>query len=190
MQLKLVSVALIFAAATAAFSQVHPAAQSTPLPFTAGLGFSYFAADWSGYEAGPVIWGDWNPTFFRGFGLEAEARDLNFARTGDVPNLREDTIGGGPTYTIRHFHNVHFYGKFLISYGSIDYNGNIPGATSHHETRTVSAPGAGGEFRIWSNVWIRSDFEWQYWPQLGHGNYLNPRGATLGVAYDFGGHQR
>lgn len=186
MQLKLASIVIIFAAATAAFSQVHPAAKRNPLPFAAGVGYSYFAADWSGYEAGPVIWADWNPVSFRGFGLEAEARDLNYGRTGDAPNLREDTIGGGPIYRIRHFRNVHFYGKFLVSFGSIDF----PGTTKRHETRTVYAPGAGGEFRIWRNVWVRGDYEWQYWPQLGHGNYLNPKGASLGVTYDFGSRQR
>jgi hypothetical protein len=46
--------------------------------------------------------------------LEVEARDISLDR-GDKPsNYREDTAGGGPMYTWRHYRNFRPYGKYLI----------------------------------------------------------------------------
>src|ERR1019366_1666917 len=90
------------------------------------------------------------PSFLHGFGIEVEGRDLNYGRTGTDPRLRQDTAEGGGIYTSRHYRNFHPYVKFLLGYGSIDFQHITP--TYSHDSRTVYTPGGGVEYRIWRNV--------------------------------------
>lgn len=188
MRLRILFTALFAIAVAPLFSQVAPATKPTKLPISIGVGFSNFYTDWSRRESGPYVWADWNfyhaPSILRGLGLEINGRDLNYAKTGDVPNLREDTAGGGVIYTFRNIHRLHYYGKFLLDYGSIDFTANS--STYHHATRTVAAPGTGAEYHLWQNLWIRGDYEWEFWPKLGHGNTLSPNGFTIGASYEIG----
>ena len=188
MHLKKTLGALFLAAAIPVLSQIAPSASEGELPLTIGIGYSNYYTDWSGRIAGPTLWADWNfnhgPSFLRGFGIEVEARDLNFERTGSVPQLRLDTAEGGAIYTFRHFRNFHPYGKFLMGFGSIDFNVNSPGYS--HDTRTVYAPGGGIEYRVWRGVWLRGDYEYQFWTDLFHHHALNPNGFTIGPSYEFG----
>ena len=95
--------------------------------------------------------------------------------------MRQDTAGGGPIFTWRHYRNFHPYAKFLIEDGSVDFY-PLPGYS--HDTRTLFALGGGFEYRIFRSIWARVDYEYQDWGTL-LGNTLNPQGATVGVAYDF-----
>lgn len=190
MNLKMLLATLVIGAAFPLYAQVAPEATRAGLPLTVGVGFSNFDTDWNGYLSGPMFWVDWNiyqlPASLQGFGIELEGRDLNYVRTGGVPNLRQDTAGGGPIYTVRRYRRFQPYGKFLVSLGSIDFT--IQGFPNYtHDTRTVLAPGGGFNYRVLQNVWVRGDYEYQFWPDLGHGHTLNPRGVTVGVAYDFRG---
>jgi opacity protein-like surface antigen len=188
MRLKLVLAALFLAAAIPAFSQVAPAATEGGLPLVVGAGFSDFYTDWNGRLAGATVWADWNfyhgPSFLHGFGIEVEGRDLNYGRTGDVPNLRQDTAGGGAIYTWRHYRNFHPYGKFLLEYGSTDFK-TTANLNYKHDTRTVDAPGGGLEYRAFRNIWVRGDYEYQFWTDFFHHHTMNPQGFTIGVSYDF-----
>jgi opacity protein-like surface antigen len=149
---------------------------------------------------GGAFWIDYYPgmpSILHGLGVEVEARDISFDRhevpTQQYPNwsgqanTREDTAGGGAIYTWRHFRNFHPYGKFLISYGSVDFITGLTHATSTytHDTRTVMAPGLGIEYRIFRPLWARADYEYQDWLGKLLGTTLNPQGFTVGVAYDF-----
>lgn len=191
MRLKLVLAALFLAAAIPVFSQVAPAATEGGLPLVVGAGFSDFYSDWNGRLAGPTVWVDWNfyhgPSFLHGFGIEVEGRDLNYGRTGGVPNLRQDTAEGGAIYTWRHYRNFHPYAKYLIGFGSIDFP---PYGTYSHDTRTVLIPGGGAEYRAYRNIWVRGDYEYQYWRHIFGPHDLNPNGVTIGVSYDFGSFRR
>lgn len=188
MNIKLFLSALIFSAAVSIYGQVAPAATEKGLPLKFGLGYSTYYTDWNGYLSGPTFWADWRfrrvPNRLQGIGVEIEGRDLNYQRTGIVSNLRMDAAGGGPIYTWQHFRRTQPYGKFLVEFGSIDFT--IPGIPNYkHDTRVVRAPGAGLNYGVFQNLWVRADFEYQVWPQLGHGNSLTPYGFTFGVAYDF-----
>ena len=187
MRLKLVLAALCLTAALPIFSQVAPAATEGGLPLVVGAGFSDYNTDWSGRLAGATVWADWNfyhgPSFLHGFGIEVEGRDLNYGRTGGVPNLRQDTAEVGAIYTWRHYRNFHPYGKFLAGIGSIDFQHIRPKYS--HDTRTVYAPGGGVEYRAWRNVWVRGDYEYQVWTDFFHHHAMNPQGFTIGVSYDF-----
>ena len=191
MRMKLIVASLLLAAAFPASAQVVPAAEKHGLPLVVGVGFSDFRSDWNGRLwdgrlAGGTVWADWNfygaPSFLHGLGIEAEARDLNYARTGNVPNMRQDTAQIGAIYTWRHYQRVHPYAKYLAGLGSIDFQHTDPHYS--HDTRTVYTPGGGVEYRAWRNVWVRGDY--QFWTDFFRHHTMNPNGVTLGVSYDFG----
>jgi len=189
MCLKMLFAVVIVSVAGPAVCQVAPDAKGPGVPLTVGVGYSNYATDWSGRLSGPTLWVDWNffdrPAFLHGFGIEAEARDLNYDRTGNTSNLRMDTVVGGPVYTWRRYSRFNPYVKFLLGYGSIDFSGLSP--TYKHDTRTVYATAGGIDYRIYRNVWVRGNYEYQFWTDFFHHNALNPQGVTVGLAYDLGG---
>lgn len=188
MKIKVILVTIFLAASIPLFSQVAPGANEGGLPIVVGAGFSTYGSDWAGRIQGGTLWIDWNfkrlPSALNGLGIEAEGRDLNFGRTTAPPSLRQDTAEGGPIYTWRRYHNIHPYTKFLIGYGSIDFEHLLPNYS--HDSRTVFAPGGGVNYRVWRNVWVRGDYEYQFWTDFFHHHALNPEGFTIGASYDFG----
>jgi opacity protein-like surface antigen len=191
--LKTLLAALVVSASIPALSQTVREATAGGLPLSVGVGYSNYYTDWSGRLQGPMLWADWNfyhaPSFLRGFGIEVEGRDLNYGRTSSQLNLRQDTALGGAIYTWRHYRNFHPYGKYLAGIGSIDFRSSNP--TYNHDSRAVYAPGGGVEYRAWRNVWVRGDYEYQFWTDFFNHHALNPNGITIGASYDFrhiGGH--
>jgi opacity protein-like surface antigen len=189
MRLKLVLSGLLLVSALPVVSQIVPSATQGGIPITVGAAFSDYYTDFSAWESGITAWADWNSfgdsRLTRGLGVELEGRDLNFHRTGDNANLREQTGGAGPLYHWRHFDRIQPYGKFLVGFGGI-YFSNRPGDLYTHDTRAVFAPGGGAEYRVWRMVSIRGDYEYQFWPDFFHYHTFNPYGITVGATYDFG----
>ena len=193
MNLKMLLAVLVVSASIPAFSQVAPEAEPR-LPLSVGVAYSNFNTDWTGRLQGPMFWANYSfynrPAFLNGFGIEVEGRDLNYGRSAGQYNLRMDTIAGGPIYTVRHYRRFHPYAKYLIGYGSIDFT-LLKFPNYKHDSRTVYDPGGGAEYRVWQNVWVRGDYEYQFWTSLFNHHDLNPRGFTIGAAYDFrGAHSR
>lgn len=199
MRVKLILAVLFVAVSIPVFSQVKPAASENKTNLVIGAGFSDYYSDWNGRFDGSTLWIDWSPNqvpkLLNGLALEVEARDLSFDRTGTVPHLRLDTVGGGPIYTIRHYRNIHPYAKFIINYASFDFQpyckvrhvGPCPtGEQYSHDTRTDYAPGGGLEFHAYRNLWVRADYEYQFFVDFFNYHAMNPNGYTAGVSYDFG----
>ncbi len=191
-------VALLLSVVPTAFSQVTPAARENSLPLVVGAGASSYNVDWNHSRMeGGTLWVDWNfsraPSFLHGIGIEAEARDISLGSSSSrEKNFRLDTVGGGVIYTWHHFRNFRPYGKFLMSLGGIDWNN--PNPKFKHETRTVTAPGLGLEFRAFRNVWVRADYEYQFWPDIAQWmpnstHVLDPQGFTVGAMYNFSHHR-
>jgi opacity protein-like surface antigen len=207
MRLKLyvgLALALLFVgAAYFAHAQTVPAAIGPRAfsPFAIGAGFSgYNNPDFGhGHILGGTLWIDYTPSqvphFLRGIGVEAEARDLNYGRTATLPsNLREDVAGAGLIYSWPYFRRFSPYGKFLMGLGNADYM--VPTTTGgykpYNQGRTVTMMGGGLEYRAFKSVWVRGDYEYQYWPDFfKHTNpaipagLLNPQGITVGAMYHF-----
>jgi len=186
MCLKIVLTVLALIAGMTACCQVAPHASRKSLPLAIGVGYSNYRTGLSGRLSGPVLWADWNfygrPSALHGFGIEVEARDLNYDRTGSIPNLRMDSATAGLIYRWRRFARFSPYGKFLVGIGSIDFVSGNP--TYKHDTRTVYSPGAGFEYSVFPQVWFVANYEYQVWPDL----FLkspNPQGFTIGAAFDF-----
>ena len=181
---------LLFCAPILAFSQVEPSAghPGRGWPLSVGVAYSTYDPDWSGRLSGATIWADWNfynlPPLLDGFGIEVEARDLNYHRTGGDPKLRMDTLEGGVIYTTHFYRRFHPYAKFLIGDGSIDFTSSDPHYS--HDTREMYVPGVGADTRFYKSLWLRANYEYQFWPSFFNHHTLNPRGWDVGVAYDFG----
>jgi opacity protein-like surface antigen len=204
MRSKLVLAALFLAAAVQVFSQTAPAAIESGLRLVVGAGVSSYNANYNynpnyseNYQMeGGTIWVDTylnrGPALFHGLGLELEGRDISIGRPSTAPsNLREDTAGGGAIYGWRHFRNFTPYGKFLVEQASIDFHTSVP--TYNHDTRDLFAGGAGVDYRIGHNIWVRGGYEYEYWQRLfqNHqvsthtGILVRPRGVTVGASYSF-----
>ncbi|MFP5207495.1 MAG: outer membrane beta-barrel protein [Acidobacteriota bacterium] len=185
------TVAVFLFSAIPLFAQVVPQAREGHFPFSAGAGLSSYNVDWGhGRMLGGTLWGDWYPGFvpsyLRGIGVEFEARDISLNRSStQSSNFREDTIGGGILYTWRRSSRLSPYGKYLVSFGSIDFSTTPPYT---HDTRTVTAPGLGVEYRLFSSFRARADYEYQFWPDFPvSSRTLHPQGFTVGAMYDFRG---
>jgi opacity protein-like surface antigen len=191
---KLTLAALFAVLSVPAFSQAAPAAEQGGLPLAVGGGFSDFSTDFGPIRMyGAAAWADWSfygrPRFLQGFGLEAEARDLNYGKPASYPGkLRQDTVMGGATYTWRHFHSLNPYVKFMLGYGVVEFAA-APGTNPYYtlDSRTIYGPGGGLEYRVFRNVSLRADYEYQAWPNLFGSKTLDPNGFTFGAMYDLRG---
>jgi len=202
--------ALLLATTVPVFSQVKPAGEEGGLPIVVGAGISYYNLDWgldaSGnprYMEGVSAWADWHmsslplPHVLQGLGIEIEGSDLSWGLPSSLSNAvlhdtgtnqRHDVGEGGPIYSLERYRNFHPYGKFLYGYGSIDFPNLAPNSppTYRHDTRTMHSAGAGVDYRVARNIWVRADYEYQFWPDLfGRPHALNPNGITVGAVYDF-----
>jgi hypothetical protein len=172
-------------------SQVTYSAEEGKLPFTVGVGISDIWLDWGITHpkmAGITLWADWRlarvPAPIRGLGIEFEGRDVNWATPSHLPGHRMDTALAGPMYEWRRSGRVRPFGKFLMGIGSIDYPS--PGAIQNHDTLTVFAPAGGSNVRLWRELSVRGEYEWQYWQHFLGPNDLTPHGFSIGAVYDFG----
>jgi opacity protein-like surface antigen len=186
------TVALLWA--SAACGQVVPSAQSQSGALAFGSGLSSWNPDvGSGRMLGITAWSDYHPplpSFLDGLGAELQARNVSWHRSGNQPtNLRQATFGGGPIYRWNRYRTVQPYGKFIFSFGGMDFH--VPGATYSHDTRTVLAPGGGLQVRAYRNLWARFDYEYQIWhPPIDTRGPLHPQGFTLGLSWDARGFQK
>jgi len=181
------------AAYSAHAQAVSATTEEVEKPFAIGAGISgYTPGHWPGRLYGGTLWLDytptWMPSLLQGIGIEAEARDLNYGRPSSQPNLRQDVVEGGVIYSWRHYRNLRPYGKFLAGYGNADYGARV----RSHDSRTITSLGGGVEVRAVRCVWVRADYEYQFWPDFFKHPYttqpagqLNPEGFTLGVLYHF-----
>ena len=154
-------------------------------PLSVGIAYSNYNTDWSGRLSGGVVWADWNfyklPPLWDGLGIEIEGRHLNFDRTGGDPKLRMDTLEGGVIYTTHFYRRFHPYAKFLFGDGSIDFT---VAPDYSHDTRSMYVPAAGADTRFYKSLWLRVNYEYQFWPDFFNHHAFNPHGWDFGVAYD------
>jgi opacity protein-like surface antigen len=187
---------LLACVAFPACAQSVPAAERPTPPWAAGFGFSGFNPDYNhGHLLGSTLWFDYTsyhkPHILDGFGLEIEARDLNYGRSStQPPNLRQDVAEGGVLYSWHRFYNIHPYAKFLVGFGNTDETDQL--GNRYHDSRTTKAVGGGVDLKTYRQFWVRADYEYQFWPDFfKHSNpaisngVLNPQGFTLGAVYHF-----
>ena len=189
---KLIPAALFVAAAVPACSQAPPAARQGGLPIVVGAGMSDYSVDWGFGRrmVGVTVWADWLPDNFpgalRGLGIEAVGHAIDYDVPTGLSKMRQDTVLGGPIYSWHPYRGVRPYAKYVIGVGSIDFP-PFAGSPSwySHDTFLVTAPAGGAEVHAWQHVWIRADYEYQFWHQTFGPHDLTPNGFTVGATYDF-----
>jgi opacity protein-like surface antigen len=126
------------------------------------------------------------PAWFRGIGAEAEYRSVYAGDMVPQMGLKESTVGGGATYTLRHWHSLRPYGKYIFSLGSISFT-PIPlsaGRFYSQDSRAAQALGAGFELRCTEHISARADYEYQLWGRLLGAPDFTPQGVTLGAMFN------
>jgi Outer membrane protein beta-barrel domain len=185
---KLLSAVLLAVPVFPGYAQVPAAATQSGIPLVVGGGFSDFAIDWGpgtrmeGISAWVDFYPGGLPSVLHGLGVEVEGRDINFGRPSAISKMRQDTVQSGPIYAWDHYSKFRPYVKYLMGVGSIDFP---PVGTYSHDTFGVFSPGAGVEYHAWRHVWIRGDYQYQFWRQTFGPDDLNPNGFTIGASYDF-----
>jgi hypothetical protein len=179
---------LLLVAVSPAIAQVAPAAkQGGPLPVVIGVGFSNYSMDWGPGRRmnGITAWVDLYPFpgDMRELGFELEGRDLNYLHP--VTNLREDTGLIGPIYSWTRYRRVHPYIKFLAGVGSMDFPPPQGFPYYTHDTFLVTSPGGGFDAKIRGHLWVRADYQYQYWHHVLGPHDSNPNGFTIGAQWDF-----
>jgi opacity protein-like surface antigen len=191
--------ALFLCAASPVLSQAVPAATQGNIPLSVGGGISAYNPDiYQGHMLGGTLWIDYTlrhmPHTLQGLGIEAEARDLNYFRSGDIPSgVREDVALGGVIYSWPRYRDFRPYGKFLMGYGNADEETiNYIPVTHWTDSRTVTSMGGGMDYRVLEHLWVRVDYEYESWPDFfKHPNNippaqrLKPQGFTVGAMYHF-----
>ena len=174
-------------------AQVLPAAQEKALPLTLGGGVSNYDVDWGhGRMWGVTAWADWailfGPAFLHGLSIETEGRYIDWGESADQPRLKIASAGGGAIYAWRPHSSIHPYGKFLMSLGGLSgfRFPTSPGKLPYtHDTRTDYAAGGGLQMRATRHLWVRADYEYQFWNKLFAGQKTwDPQGFTLGAEYN------
>lgn len=200
MQRKSLIAIFLLTATAPLFSQtIESARENGPQQWTIGSGVSYFTPDYGpGRMAGETLWIDNSlnriPSFLSGLSVDFEARDLSFARSTNEPVTRVDTAAGGAMYKWNHFRGVTPYGKFTAGLGNVDYLS--AGDNRRHQDRTITGMGGGCDIRAFRAIWVRADYEYDYWPNFWYtkaaspGAPLNPQGLTIGGVYHFGADRR
>jgi hypothetical protein len=200
LNVKLIVVILLVSVACPAFSQSAPAAIGPKAysPLAVGAGFSDYDIGWqSGKMLGGTLWIDYTlprvPRLLNGLGLEIEARDLSIETKQNLQfNMREDVASGGVYYSYPRYSKFRPYGKYLMGFGNDDYPLGYRGnPMPYHQTRTVTSMGGGLDYRAYRGIWLRADYEYQFWPDFWkHTNrpagILSPSGITIGAMYHFG----
>ncbi len=185
---KLIFAAFFAAAVLPVYSQVAPAARQGGVPIVVGAGVSDYSIDWGPGRRmeGISAWVDWYPNHLpavlQGLGIEATGHDINYGRPAGLGTMRQDTGEGGPIYTFNRYGNFRPYVKYLIGIGSIDF---LPSGPYTHDTYRVVSPAGGLEYHAWQHIWIRGDYEYQFWHDVMSLHDLTPNGFTIGASYDF-----
>jgi hypothetical protein len=185
------TLAVVLAAPTLpALAQAAPAAGANGgAPISLGGGFSAWNVDYgTGAMEGGTVWADWNlqttTPAVRGFSLEAEFRDISLGGSTSQPNIRQDTGLAGLKYACPHYQNFRPYIKVLGGLGSEDFLSAYP--NYNHDTRGLVAIGVGADFHAAGPIWVRADYEYQFWEYFNTG-YTEPNGVTIGFMYNFKG---
>ena len=189
MRSKLVLAALLTLLTLPGFAQVAPAVKISGLPIGVGVGLNDYSLDYGPGRRmlGISAWGDYN--IFHGLGIEVEGMSIFADRPSSLCTsnantdcqMKQNSIKAGVFYKARPVWGIHPYAKFLGGVGEIYFPSHNPFYTQ--DSFTTYGAGGGGEYKIWKTLFVRADYEYQFYKDfLGKGT-LNPNGVTVGATY-------
>jgi opacity protein-like surface antigen len=195
MRSKLVLAALLTLSALPVFSQVAPAVKINGIPLGVGVGlvdydtdyYRPYLAEWSGRMIGVSAWA--NYSVFHGFGVEVEGTTI-FANkppahvpAGEIAygSVKEETLQGGIIYKFHEHYKLHPYLKAMGGGARV----NFPSVNPYYtlEDAGLFSASGGVEYRAWRNVFVRGQYQYQWWKGFRGGSGFNPQGFTVGATY-------
>jgi hypothetical protein len=187
----------------ALIAQSSESATGGEATITAGTELSAFNPDWGCATSSPFCSTEelYGPTAFFDFdvhgkyGVEGEARWLHFnGNQGEV----ESNYVAGPRYRLLKYHRLDAWFKVELGGGWITTQG-YPAAGSLKGSYFATAQGGTIDYRLSRRLFVRGDYEWQFWPSFAgpptynstmgtvvqNANGLTPNGFSFGVGYRF-----
>ncbi len=163
---------MISAGERSAIAQAAESANAGRAMLSVGVAASGFTLQYGDRKIlGLTAWVDADTV--RRFGLEAEARRLEYHQTA---NVHAETYLAGGRYHFN-YNRMQPYVKALGGVGHFNFPYNF--ATGNY---FVIAGGGGIDYRLSRRWTARADFEYQAWPQFTFGA-MNSVGATVGIRY-------
>lgn len=168
-----------------AAAQVEPQARVGGLPIYAGIGISRYNLDYGPgrYMEGVTGWVGVN--LFHGLGVDGSARSIFMNTPPQLTRMQQNTFLGGIHWYTPHIGIAHPYVRMAGGIGSIEFPSNNPLYT--RDTYSVVAPSGGADFRVAEHVYIRAEYEYQFWKEFQSPQDLTPQGWTVGAIYSFRG---
>jgi Outer membrane protein beta-barrel domain len=169
----LLASALLIASAGIVRAQVFPQGNRGELHLSAGGTGSFDTVQYGSRQMfGAAAFVDAESTGH--FGLEAEARWIDFPSQMDKVHAETYSIGGRYHWVLTNHWQP--YAKALIGLGTFNYAYNLG-----QDQDLVVTAGGGMEFRWTRRVFLRvADFEYQDWPEGHYGN-LTPINLSAGL---------
>jgi outer membrane protein with beta-barrel domain len=166
-------------------AQVAPAAIGGGRPIGISVGVSDYNLDYGTGRRmqGLVLRG--GVGIFHGLGIDGNARTIFMNTPSQLTRMQQNTFLGGVYYESPSFWRVRPFVRFGAGLGTIEFPSRNPAYT--RDSYTVFAPSGGLEFPITRKVYLRGEWEYQFWRQYQGPNYLTPQGGTVGVTYYLSG---
>lgn len=146
-----------------------------------------------GHRWGMTAWADaglpFNASWLRPLSLEAQFSTIFAGGPASQQGIKETTVGGGAVYTWRHWQNFRPYAKYIFSYGIVSFHPALlpTGVTYSHDSRATNGLGGGIEFRLTHRIWLRAEYERQFWGSVAGSTSLQPQAVTIGAMYSLRG---
>jgi hypothetical protein len=168
-----------------AHAQVAPAAYGGGRPIGISVGVSDYNLDYGPDRRmqGLVLRG--GVGIFHGIGLDANARTIFMNTPSQLTRMQQNTFLGGVFYESASFWRVRPFVRFGGGLGTIEFPSRNPAYT--RDSYTVLAPSGGLEFPITRKVYLRGEWEYQFWKKYHSPRDLTPQGGTVGVTYYLSG---
>lgn len=181
-----VLLALVTSFALPVHPQSPPAAKGHPPSLQVGAEASAFNTDAITHpvEYGVGLYADFDVLPF--LGLEGEGRTIQF---NEQDHLRQDALLGGARI-FKQWQRARPYGKVMLGLGSADFPAGTLARNPHqqHDTLPVGVLGAGLDYALKPRLWVRADYEYQFWHGYGRSTeggtgFLNPWGVSVGISW-------
>jgi opacity protein-like surface antigen len=162
-------------------AQVAPAAKVGGLPIGISVGVSDYDIDYGPDRRMQGLVARAGIGLFHGLGVDFGARTIFMNTPSGITRMQQTTYLAGAFYESPGIWRLRPFARFGGGIGVIEFPSNNPLYT--RDSYVVYAPSGGAEYPITPKVFVRAEYEYQYWRQY-HGQHdLTPSGYTVGVTY-------
>ena len=166
-------------------AQVAPAAKVGGLPIAVSVGISDYNLDYGPGRRmqGAVVRAGYS--LFHGIGIDANARSIFMNTPSQLTRMQQSTFLGGVYYEAPPVLRIRPFVRMGAGIGLIEFPSRNPFYT--RDTFLVYAPSGGIEYPVTRKLFVRAEYEYQFWKDYLGPNSLTPQGGTIGVTYYLGG---